>query len=515
MHAALGEPESPARVEYATRGQMSTPALSFMATTLTAEPKTEIKESFVTFQTGHGLDVRAGLLRLTRHAAVLEVYNPALVLRMSDVLDNFKVMLGQRTVYSGRALVSNLVNIGTLLVCEVKLEESGLSITPLSASLETDTALRDSFADFLAQWQTDYRVRADFKDVMGDMQGFLNDLRLWLEQVELEIRSSPSASRQQLEQKVIDELADPIVRAIDSFIERFERIASELKTELQPIHRAYLRRQLHPLVLCSPFAYRAFYKPMGYAGDYELVDMMMRSPGEGSTLFAKVLNVWLLGQAPARAHRNRVQYLTRKLIEEAARIRSRGRRLRVYDLGCGPAAEIQKFLTEQPVCDMAQFTLLDFNEETLAHAQTTLEGLKRAHGRLTSLQFIKRSVQQLLKEAARSVPRTPNNEYDFIYCAGLFDYLSAAVCKRLMNVFYEMLAPGGLLVATNVCDAMNESRPFRYSMEYLLDWHLIYRNGPEIAALAPEAAPPDACTVLAEESSVNIFIEVRKPEHAR
>ena len=485
-----------------------------MATTLTAEQKTEIKESFVTFQTGQGVDVRAGLLRLTRHAAVLEVYNPTLVLRMSDVLENFRVMVGQRTVYSGRALVSHLVNTGTLVVCEVKLEESGLSITPLSASLETETALRDSFNDFLERWQTDYRVRADFKDVMGDMQGFLSDLRLWLEQVELEIRSSPSANRQQLERKVIEELAHPIVRAIDSFIERFEKIASELEPDLQPVHRAYLRRQLHPLVLCSPFAYRAFYKPLGYAGDYELVDMMMRLSHEGSTLFAKVLNVWLLGQAPARAHRNRVQYLTRKLFEETARARSRGRRLRVYDLGCGPAAEIQQFLAEQPVSDQVQFTLLDFNEETLAHARTTLEGLKRAHGRLTSLQFIKRSVQQLLKEAARSVPRTPDTEYDFVYCAGLFDYLSTAVCKRLMNVFYEMLAPGGLLVSTNVCDAMSESRPFRHSMEYILDWHLIYRNGPEIAAFAPTAAPPDASTVLAEDTSVNIFIEVRKPEHA-
>jgi extracellular factor (EF) 3-hydroxypalmitic acid methyl ester biosynthesis protein len=83
-----------------------------------------------------------------------------------------------------------------------------------------------------------------------------------------------------------------------------------------------------------------------------------------------------------------------------------------------------------------------------------------------------------------------------------------------MNVFYEMLAPGGLLVATNVCDAMNESRPFRHSMEYILDWHLIYRNGAEISAFAPTAAPPDTCAILAEDTSVNVFIEVRKPEHA-
>ena len=61
---------------------------------------------------------------------------------------------------------------------------------------------------------------------------------------------------------------------------------------------------------------------------------------------------------------------------------------------------------------------------------------------------------------------------------------------------------------------MNSSRPFRYSMEYMLDWHLIYRDGRHFAGLAPESASPDDVTVLSESSGVNVFIEVRKPNHA-
>ena len=108
----------------------------------------------------------------------------------------------------------------------------------------------------------------------------------------------------------------------------------------------------------------------------------------------------------------------------------------------------------------------------------------------------------------------PENQYDFIYCAGLFDYLADRACRRLMNIFYDMLAPGGLLVATNVTDVMNRSRPFRYSMEYLLDWHLIYRDGPRVGALAPDRAPPDSSKVLIEDTGVNVFLEVRKPSDA-
>jgi extracellular factor (EF) 3-hydroxypalmitic acid methyl ester biosynthesis protein len=159
------------------------------------------------------------------------------------------------------------------------------------------------------------------------------------------------------------------------------------------------------------------------------------------------------------------------------------------------------------------FTLLDFNEETLAHARMKLENLRKTHGRSTSLQFVKRSVQQILKESGKSLPRTPENQFDLVYCAGLFDYLSDPVCKRLTSIFYDMLSPGGLVLITNVGDAMNRSRPFRYSMDYILGWHLLYRNGAAVGALAPDRASPDSCKVLAEETGVNFFLEVRKAEH--
>jgi extracellular factor (EF) 3-hydroxypalmitic acid methyl ester biosynthesis protein len=357
-------------------------------------------------------------------------------------------------------------------------------------------------------------VRPDFKETMADLASFLSDLRLWLDQVELEIRSSPSADRFELERKVLDDLAGPVGRSLDAFIEKFEGIAEEVEPEMQAAHRTYLRRQLHPLVLCSPFAYRTFQKPLGYAGDYEVVDMMLRPPYEGASLFAKTLNLWLLAQAPATAHRNRVKYLCRKLLEETSRTRLLGRRMRVYTLGCGPAAEVCDFLKQEPSSDHTDFTLLDFNEETLVHLRKKLERIKQENGRSTRLQFMKKSVHHLLKDAGRSIARPAENQYDLVYCAGLFDYLADNVCRRLTEIFYELLAPGGLAVVTNVSDAMNSSRPFRNSMEYILDWHLIYRNGAQIETLTPSQVPEGCSRVLSEQSGVNIFLEIRKPNNA-
>jgi len=122
--------------------------------------------------------------------------------------------------------------------------------------------------------------------------------------------------------------------------------------------------------------------------------------------------------------------------------------------------------------------------------------------------MIKRSVHQILKEGARIGDTDAGGLYDVVYCAGLFDYLSDRICKRLLEIFYEMLAPGGLLVATNV-DASN---PDRLKMEYLLDWHLIYRTGEELKALAPKESFPDNCRVVSDVTGVNAFLEVNKPK---
>jgi extracellular factor (EF) 3-hydroxypalmitic acid methyl ester biosynthesis protein len=271
-----------------------------------------------------------------------------------------------------------------------------------------------------------------------------------------------------------------------------------------PFYRTYAKRQLHPQLLCSPFAYRTYQKPLGYAGDYEMVNMIMRDPAEGSSLFSKLVNSWFLSQGPAAAHRNRISYLANILADESCRVVRNGKAARIFNLGCGPAGEIQKFLIESEICDHASFVLLDFNDQTLEHVSKVLEDLKTQYRRNTKIELMKKSVHQVLKEAAK-----PTEEYDVVYCAGVFDYLSDRICQRLINRFYEMLQPGGLLVVTNV----DPSNPSRHTMEYLLEWHLIYRNRQQLSALKAEDAP-DACYgIKADSTGCNLFLEIRKPEN--
>jgi extracellular factor (EF) 3-hydroxypalmitic acid methyl ester biosynthesis protein len=463
------------------------------------------KESMVVCRTNQGIGVRGGISRLTRHAVTFEVYNPSFVLQTSEVLTEFNIILSDRTVYSGRAVIASVINSGTTIVCEATLDESGLDLEAARSGAGDARELRAGFEEFLRDWGKNYKVRPEFKVLLSDIQSFLMDLRLWMERVELGIRSLPAAERTQAEQRAARDLSAIAMPAVGALFEKFEDATRDIKEELQPAHRAFCRRLLHPYLLCSPFMNRIYVKPLGYAGDYEMVSMILRDPYEGGSLYAKILNGFILNQAPAVAHRNRITFLTQRLIEETNRKAQRGQKARIFNIGCGPAMEIQNFLRQHPLSNHAEFTLLDANDETLLVIGQTLEEIKRKNHRQTPVKLVKKSVQQLLKQAYK--PKADGPEFDFIYCAGLFDYLPDFICEKLLETFYNMLVPGGLLVATNV-DPYN---PIKNIMEYIFEWHLIYRTGQELGALAPKLAPADAISITAEPTSSNVFIEVRKP----
>ena len=458
--------------------------------------------NFVTCLTNQGVEIRGVLTRFSRQLVVFEVYVPFLVLRTSEVLSDFQIVFENRPVYSGKAVISSLVSTGSGIICEATLDDAWVDGEILALATRQED-LQSGYRNFFDKWQGGYKIIPEYKLLVADIQMFLTDLRLWLDQVELGIRGLPSGDRAAAERQIVAELVPSVTASLNHLFEQFELITAGVKPEYEPIHSLYAKRQLHPLLLASPFMHRIYRKPLGYAGDYEMVGMILRDPHEGSSVFSKVLNRWFLTQVPAEAHRNRVKFLTQRIVEETARARAENRNLRIFNLGCGPAGEVKEFIEQHELSNFAEFTLLDFNEETLAFAENTLAQAIRRHHRATKIRMVKKSVAQVIKAAGRG----PEQQYDLVYCAGLFDYLQDRVCKQLMNMFYDMVAPRGLLLTTNV-EAAN---PIQRIMGYIFEWHLIYRNGKQMASLAPDDATEDDYKVTADITGCNVFIEVRKP----
>jgi extracellular factor (EF) 3-hydroxypalmitic acid methyl ester biosynthesis protein len=469
----------------------------------------EARKSRVTFQTRDGLKLHGTPARVTRHQAVFELYHPAAVPRFSEALDQFQITLQGRTVYSGRAVVRNVVDAGTKIVCEATLDEAQWTDLNLVLALQKDGQIAREFKSFLKDWQKFYKVSPEFKIVIADMQTFLQDLRFWLERVELGMQALPVNEQKVFEQEVMKKVGALFVPAFDALHERLEAISRTIDEDLHPAHRIFAQRQLHPLMLCSPFARRAYEKPLGYAGDYEVMNMIYRNTFEGKSLYAKIVHFWFIKQWAAESVRNRIAYMKRKLLGESTRAVGKKHNVRILNLGCGPAREVQDFLSECRLANHAEFYLVDFDAETVNYVTSKLAEIKTRDKRTPTIQVLRKSVTQLLREASLPLPNSLGGNFDLIYSGGLFDYLSDQICKRLVSLFYEWLALDGLLVVANM---NNQHKPFHHMVEYLLDWNLIYRDASDMAAFAPENAEPDGCKVFVEPAAVNLFLEVRKLE---
>jgi len=424
--------------------------------------------------------------------------------RTSSVLDRFSILVDNQRLFEGKAVVSDLVKLEPVLLCEAALDGRWLEPQFLAEVYPADK-LKTSWARFLRHWERQCRMVPEFKLLVADIQSFLTECRLWIDQVEVGIGALASTLQAEAEERALAELAQLVFPMLDGLFGKFETVAFKVPSELRGFHAAYLRRLLHPLLLGAPFVHRSYAKPLGYAGDYEMVNMILRDTADGPSLFDKVVNAWFLRHPPAQAHRNRIDLIAERLIAECLRSRHAGRPFRVYNVGCGPAWEIGRFL-EHPSADGTTFELVDFNQETLLQAEQRLRDAQARTGRRVDWEFRRKAVAQLLRPAKPCA--SSSGTYDFVYCAGLMDYLPDHVCRQLTSLLYDRTAPGGLLVTTNV----NCTNPSRNTQEYVLEWFVNYRNAAEMRSLAPPQASGDHVRVSTDATGVNLFLDVRKPD---
>jgi extracellular factor (EF) 3-hydroxypalmitic acid methyl ester biosynthesis protein len=448
------------------------------------------------------------LLRLSRHRALFELpNNTPTELRVSEVLPDFTVGRGTRKLYSGRAVIRGLLNTGAKTLCDTSLSEEGWLGPGVDPVATNEAHWREAFGAFLTDWQTQYQIDSDYKRIIADMQTFFSRLRSWLQQAELDLAGLPAPEREVALRRWAAQLAPAVIPSISELFDRFEEIALRLDPCRVATHQDYMRRHLHSMVLEAPFAHRTYTKPLGYAGDYEMVNMILRDAPEGESLFGKVLHAWFVRQKPAEAHRNRIDYLIQEISEAVLRASARGQVAKIFNLACGPAHEVQRFFAESPLRERAQFTLLDFNEETLNYTRACIESAAAGTGCRPHVQYVKQSVHQLMKDRARKAGARYSEGFDLVYCAGLFDYLSDGVCHALLDIMYDWAAPGGMVVATNV----EPRNPRRHGMDHLLDWPLIYRTAADMTAIKP--ADAREVRVYSDQTGVNVFLEARKLHH--
>ncbi|UGQ48650.1 class I SAM-dependent methyltransferase [Massilia endophytica] len=455
----------------------------------------------VSFVNTQGEAVRGTIVNIQRQSLVMEVYNPYSIVQVSEVLNELTVRIGSKSVYVGKAVVINMVNTGLTAIVSVSLTDEWRE---LSDEVLAPGAIGDKARAFVTGWSERFSLRRDYQIVVNEARAFLADASRWLEQVDLSGSLPREGNRLRLD--YFHELAAPLMRKTKDIFDELNRQASLVDDDLAASHRAFAQAALHPLILRAPFVFRTYTKPLGYAGDYQMVNQILGDPREGPNTYFQIVNTAFLQTAVATAHRHRIDILVDYLCRLADRARAAGRPFRVLNVGCGPAQEIQRFLQRYPNPEMLEFELVDFSSETLDWTRATLDGIQRTVGSAMAITFTHDSVHQLLKR--RVEPSSAGQgEFDAVYCAGLFDYLSDKVCSKLNNYFASRSRPGGSLLVTNV----HSSNPERFSMEHILEWYLIYRDEAKMAAILPERS--SGTRIFTDPTGVNVFAETTVNPH--
>ena len=252
----------------------------------------------------------------------------------------------------------------------------------------------------------------------------------------------------------------------------------------------------HPV--CSllhqdPFTYRAFAKPRGYAGDAVMMDYIygLGEAGQAArdaTPLGRAIFQYMGTRPSAKA----VRYRRQLLAELIDRVAEHGGS-RVLAIAAGHLREVE-FSAAVQTGKLQEFVAFDQDEASLS-----VVAREYAH---LGVRTVPGSVRHILAGKANL------GQYDFVYAAGLFDYLSGPAAAALTCRMFEMTRPGGLMLIPNFLTGI---RDVGY-MESFMDWHLIYRNHADMQALAnalPRSAVADS-QIFDESEDTITFLLVSK-----
>lgn len=261
----------------------------------------------------------------------------------------------------------------------------------------------------------------------------------------------------------------------------------------------YIFKETFPYLVRSRFFERAYYKPKGYAGDYYMIEMIYRNQPEGDGKVGQLIDGFLMEEVPARAVRGR-RRLLHQLLDRFCRDRLEGDDvIRVMNLACGPCRELFDLIADCDFDERIQALCVDIDPEALQFADQQVNTFVHR----ASVKFMRENV---IKWAIGRVKQDFEPQ-DIIYSSGLCDYLDERVVTALIKRCYNQLKPGGTLIVGNFAPA----NPYRFLMDHLMYWRLIYRDAAELRALFVDTPFGEDVEVVSEPEGVNLFAVARRP----
>jgi len=251
--------------------------------------------------------------------------------------------------------------------------------------------------------------------------------------------------------------------------------------------------------IVSPLQQRAYEKPLGYPGDYKVMDYVYEWTREGEDPYAQFVH--RLALEPMRCVQTRLKTLQDIILSELKNA-PRNKSFRLTNLACGTAQEIRNILVDGQFKTPMDIALIDQEKKTLSFAYERTFPLVQQLKGLVRLKYLNTSFKELMRPGKLFEGLGRQN---LIYSLGLFDYLKEKRGKALVRGLYEHLEPGGLLVIAN----LKEGGISKWTSEFMSNWPMIYRTKDEMLTLGENLHGAEL-SIKTDSLGEVLFLMVRK-----
>lgn len=411
--------------------------------------------------------------------------------------------LGSDEIFQGKGQIRRIESKEQEQKIALELTDGYLDIQQIIAqhdSLSLQNRIKKGLSDHSGL------VPSGYKQVISDAVYLLKSSRDTLNAVEESLKSH--------EPRRAERIQDIIYECEKVALERWRKISERAMVELNLMRgnneaikaaKHYTETVLTPELTPGACWRRSYEKPLGYPGDFEVMNYAYNLSLIGETAYEKFCH--RLGTSTGEFISTRMTFVKQKIAEiVASAAQSERTEVRVSSLGCGPAQEVANFLKGHVSSVATHFTLIDQDQSALSYAyKNSYPEVIRLNGK-ASVTCLHATFLEFL--AAGNLFNRIEAQ-DMIYAVGLVDYLTDRRAARLVKDLYRNLRPGGTLIIGSMYDS---EKSLEWQVEFVTDWQLEYRDEENMLAMT-NALPKDASRNVSIDSTGHcIVLEIQKPE---
>lgn len=252
-----------------------------------------------------------------------------------------------------------------------------------------------------------------------------------------------------------------------------------------------LSHSIRSLVHQDPITYRSFSKPRGYAGDAVLLDYLYQNPSaidklRSASAIGKAICNYHISSPSAESVRWRREILSKIIDETAARVPD----AEILAVACGHLREASQSSAVHNN-QIKRLVAFDQDNESLKTINTDKNG--------SPIECVPGNIKDLISH------KTKIGSFDFIYSAGLYDYLDDKIARTLSKVLFGMLKKDGRLLIANFVPGNKECG----YMEAFMGWELLYRTREQFERIHSDLSQ-HIQKIFFDENKYVIYLEFRK-----